>query len=259
MVGDVAFDFLQFLKSYIFLCAPWPVYSALLQRCSSPPSACDRRLSGRRTGGWTQDPRPAGQTLRGGRKQVKSVCAALQIAVPEPRGCTVSTRNTCHFGKNTLFDNGRQHLPVCVLELLVAVAVTESLRRREPRQGFQVGGRVLENNIHSYLETRQEVTWSTRIPAYREGAPRQQLMSDDGVQQLGQAEGDVGVVVGVRVESSPLFETWQNLLDVAELVLDVGKQLLRPQQDFICGGLGSEKRNKKVEGKIIFILYSARV
>lgn len=60
-------------------------------------------------------------------------------------------------------------------------------------------------------------------PAYPEWVPCQQLMSDDRVQQLGQAERDVGVVVGVGVKSSPLLEARQNLLDVAELVLDVRK------------------------------------
>lgn len=42
--------------------------------------------------------------------------------------------------------------------------------------------------------------------AYPEWVPCQQLVSDDGVQQLGQAERDVGAVVGVGVKSSPLFE-----------------------------------------------------
>lgn len=60
-------------------------------------------------------------------------------------------------------------------------------------------------------------------PAYPEWVPRQQLVSNDRVQQLGQAECDVGAVVGVRVKSSPLFEARQNLLNVTELVLDVRK------------------------------------
>lgn len=51
---------------------------------------------------------------------------------------------TCHFGKNTLFYNSRQHLSVRVLKFLVAVAVTKSLYRREPRETFKVASSVLQ-------------------------------------------------------------------------------------------------------------------
>lgn len=148
-------------------------------------------------------------------EKVKNVCCPY-ITVQELCGCTLSTRNTCHFGKNTLFYNGRQHLPVCVLQLLVAMAVTESLYCRKPWETFELGSRVLKNtetlSRTGSTAVTQEVmaltVWRCHVdPTYPEWVPCQQLMSDDRVQQLGQAERDVGVVVGVGVKSSPLFET----------------------------------------------------
>lgn len=56
-------------------------------------------------------------------------------------------------------------------------------------------------------------------------------MSYDGVQQLGQTQSNVGIVVRVRVESSPFFKARQNLFHDAELVLNIRKHCLGPQQD----------------------------
>lgn len=57
---------------------------------------------------------------------------------------------TSHFGKNTLFYNSGQHLSVCVLKLLVAMAVTKSLHRREPWETFQVASSVLKTHRHHH-------------------------------------------------------------------------------------------------------------
>lgn len=70
-------------------------------------------------------------------------------------------------------------------------------------------------------------------------------MSYDGVQQFRQTERYVGTVVRVRVRSSPFFKAGQNLLYVTELVLDVRKQFLGPQQNIICRGeQGGRKRSQ---------------
>lgn len=53
-------------------------------------------------------------------------------------------------------------------------------------------------------------------------------MSNDGVQQLRQAERDVGAVVSVRVRPSPFFKAGQNLFNITELILDIRKQRLGP-------------------------------
>lgn len=62
--------------------------------------------------------------------------------------------------------------------------------------------------------------------AYLQGVPHQQLMSNDGVQQLWQTERDVSAVVGVSVGAPPLFKAGQNLLHVTELVLNVREDSL---------------------------------
>lgn len=80
-------------------------------------------------------------------------------------------------------------------------------------------------------------------------------MSYDGVQQLGQTQRDVGIVVRVRVRSSPFFKMGQNLLNFAELVLDVRKHCLGPQQDISWRGGRQgrkESRTKTTKG----LLYS---
>lgn len=56
-------------------------------------------------------------------------------------------------------------------------------------------------------------------------------MSNDGVQQLGQTQRDVGIVVRVRVRPSPLFKSGQNLLHAGKVILDVRKDRLGPQED----------------------------
>lgn len=68
-----------------------------------------------------------------------------------------------------------------------------------------------------------------------EWVPGQELVSNDGVQQLGQTQRDVGIVVRVRVRASPLFKARQNIFNVAEIVLDVRKHCLRPRQDVSWG------------------------
>lgn len=72
-------------------------------------------------------------------------------------------------------------------------------------------------------------------------------MPYDGVQQFRQTERYVGTVVRVRVRSSPFFKAGQNLLYITELVLDVRKQFLGPQQNIICRGEqgGKEKESDK--------------
>lgn len=67
---------------------------------------------------------------------------------------------TCHFGKNTLFYNSRQHLSVCVLKFLVAMAVTKSLYRREPWETFEVASSVLKTCKHSFILETQHHTGS---------------------------------------------------------------------------------------------------
>ncbi len=73
-------------------------------------------------------------------------------------------------------------------------------------------------------------------------------MSDDGVQQLGQTQRDVGTVVRVGVRSSPFLKAGQNLLNIAELVLDVRKHRLGPQQDISWRGEDKDldKSNKGI-------------
>lgn len=60
-------------------------------------------------------------------------------------------------------------------------------------------------------------------------------MPDDRRQQLGQAQRDVGAVVGVGVARSPLLKAGQDLPHVAEVVLDVGEHGLGPEQQLGCG------------------------
>lgn len=59
-------------------------------------------------------------------------------------------------------------------------------------------------------------------------------MSYDGVQQLGQTQRDVGTVVRVGVTSSPFFKVGQYLFHIAELILNVRKHCLGPQNDISC-------------------------
>lgn len=76
------------------------------------------------------------------------MCAALISLYQSFAVGLCPTINTCHFGKNTLFYNGGQHLPIRVLQFLVAMAVTESLNRREPREALEVSGCVLQTHQH---------------------------------------------------------------------------------------------------------------
>lgn len=55
-------------------------------------------------------------------------------------------------------------------------------------------------------------------------------MPDDGVQQLGQTQRDISIVVGLRVAFPPFFKARQNLFNTAEVFLDIRKYCLRPQQ-----------------------------
>lgn len=54
-------------------------------------------------------------------------------------------------------------------------------------------------------------------------------------------------MVRVRVRSSPFFKAGQNLLNIGELVLDVRKHCLGPQQDISWRGNGGE--GKRVRQK----------
>ena len=73
-------------------------------------------------------------------------------------------------------------------------------------------------------------------------------MSYDGVQQLGQTQRDVGILVRVRIGSSPFFKARQNLFHVIELVLDVRKHCLGPHQDISWRG-SQEGKVKESEAK----------
>lgn len=86
--------------------------------------------------------------------------------------------------------------------------------------------------------------------SYLEWVPGQELVSDDGVQQLGQTQRDVGVVVRVGVRASPLFKARQNIFDVAEIVLDVRKHRLRPRQDVSWGENRDGRRENETKASI---------
>jgi len=56
-------------------------------------------------------------------------------------------------------------------------------------------------------------------------------MAYQWAEKLGQTEADVGTLVGVRVGTSPVLKSCEDLLDVRKVFPDVREDRLGPQKD----------------------------